>query len=119
MVRRQEQPLPFPDGLAKIAPWPYLVGNGSGLQCIGRCVCGGSKKRHRLRAPPKISAAKDSIASRESDSNKVNACNARSLFLAKVSALLNRSFGCDATSRSSAWNLFTVGSASVAILRIT
>src|SRR6266436_3040474 len=104
MVRRQEQPRSFHDGLAKIAPWPYLVGNGSGLQCIGQCVYGGSKKRHRLREPQRISAAKDSIASRESDSNKVNACNARSLFLAKVSALPNRFSDCNATSRSNEWN---------------
>src|SRR5258708_25388523 len=119
MVRRQGQPPSFHNGLAKIAPWPYLVGNASGLQCIGQCVYGGSPANLRLRASQRISAARDCIASPKSHSEPVNACNARSSFPEKVSALLNRSFGCDAISRSTEWNMFTVGLASVAILRIT
>src|SRR5260370_39403123 len=111
MVRRQEQSLSFHNGLAKIAPWPYLVGNASGLQCIGQCVCGGSPANLQLRASQRISAARDCIASPESDLNEVNACSARSLFPQGVSALLNRSFDCNATSRSSEWNMFTVVSA--------
>src|SRR5258708_3909320 len=119
MVRRQEQLFRFPDGLAKIAPWPYLDANARGLQCIGRCVYGGSPANLQLRASQRISAARDCIASPKSHSEPVNACNARSSFPEKVSALLNRSFGCDAISRSTEWNMFTVGLASVAILRIT
>src|SRR5882724_375090 len=102
MVRGQEQSS-FHDGLAKIAPWSYLVANARGLQCIGRCVFGGSEKWCRLKALRKISAARDSIASRKNHSNKVNACNARLLFLGRVSAPLNRSSDCNAVSPSREW----------------
>ena|SRR5690242_17620880 len=102
-------------------PWPspVIAANASALQCIGRCVCSGSPANFRLKAPQRISAAKDCIASPESRSNEANACNARSLFLEGVSALVNQPCGCNATSRLSEWNLFTVVSAWVAKLRIT
>src|SRR5260370_26429483 len=118
MVRRQGQSPSFHNGLAKIAPWPYLVGNASGFRCIGRCAFGGTKKRHSLRALRKISAAKDYTASPKSGSEPVNACTARLLFQGKILALLNRSFDCNATSRSREWNMFTVLSVWPARFRI-
>jgi hypothetical protein len=39
---------------------------------IGRCVHSGSRQPHPLRAPRKISAARDYIASPEKGSNEVN-----------------------------------------------
>ena len=43
-----------------------------------------------MKASRRISAAKDYTASPKSDSNEANDCNARFVFLGRVSALLNR-----------------------------
>ena len=67
---------------AKITQWPYLViaASANEWHCIGRCVCSGSLKGNQSKAPPKISAAKASIASPKSRSNLASVCNARSSF---------------------------------------
>ncbi len=120
MVRRQEQSLPPHDGLANVTPWPHpvIAGDASGFQCIGPCVCSG-EKGSQSKAPRKISAARDSIASQENHLSVANACNARLFFLGRLSAFRNRSSDCNAMSRSGEWNMLNVVSAWVAILRIT
>src|SRR5260221_13880641 len=57
-------------------PRLVIAGNVGGLPCIGWCVCFCRPANFLLKAPPKLSAAKDSIASPESDSNEVNTFNA-------------------------------------------